>query len=126
MKDILTLSQLRNTELTEPIPLVEGILHQGETVLVVGRPKMGKSRLVQQLTICLSRGEPFLGHRVSEPRKVLLMDLENRPAGIKKRFSMLAEPSESDERIFIYAPGHAGGPRYQHEPWEYRSNWQDA
>ena len=104
MKGILTLSELRNAELPEPIPLIEGILNQGETVLVVGRPKMGKSRLVQQLTISLSRGEPFLGHRVPEPRKVLLVDLENRPAGIKKRFSLLAEPSESDERIFIYAP----------------------
>jgi hypothetical protein len=104
MKDIMTLSELRNSELPEPIPLVEGILHQGETVLVVGRPKMGKSRLVQQLTISLSRGEPFLGHGVPEPRKVLLVDLENRPAGVKKRFSKLSEPSEADQRIFIYAP----------------------
>jgi RecA-family ATPase len=84
MKDLLTLSDLRALQLPEPLPLVEGILHQGETILVVGRPKMGKSRLVQQLTIFLSRGEPFLGHRVPEPRKVLLVDLENRPAGVKR------------------------------------------
>src|SRR5690242_12873153 len=80
MSGLLTLSELRDKEIPEPKPLVEGILHEGETILIVGRPKMGKSRLVQQLALSLSRGEAFLGHRIAEPRRVLLVDLENRPA----------------------------------------------
>ena len=55
-----TLAELRAAHFPEPLPIVEGLLNEGETILLVGRPKVGKSRLTQQMTLDLSRGRPFL------------------------------------------------------------------
>ena len=102
---LYTLDQLRVANLPPPQPIMEGLLNEGETILLVGRPKAGKSRLVQQATLDLARGKPFLGHfQVPQARRVLLIDLENRPAGVKARFSLMSPPDESDNRISIYAP----------------------
>ena len=102
---LYTLAQLRAAILPEPRPIVEGILNEGETILLVGRPKVGKSRLIQQLTLELSRAQPFLGrYAITKPCRVLVIDLENRPAVAKVRFTLMATPEESDSEIFVYAP----------------------
>jgi hypothetical protein len=101
---LYTLAELRAADLPSPEPVVDGLINAGETVLLVGRPKVGKSRLVQQLTLSLSRGEPWLGKTIPCPRRVLLLDLENRPSGVKKRFAAMSAPGESDDRVVIYAP----------------------
>jgi hypothetical protein len=101
---IYTLADLRTLNVPEPQPIIEGMLNEGETILLVGRPKVGKSRLVQQLTLDLTRGEPFLGYQIPAARRVLLLDLENRPAGVKARFAAMSKPDPSDDRICIYAP----------------------
>lgn len=51
-------------------PIAEDFLHEGETIAVVGKPKQGKSRLVQQFAIDVSRGRSFLGHKVPKARRV--------------------------------------------------------
>jgi hypothetical protein len=101
---LYTLAELRAADLPSPEPVVDGLINAGETVLLVGRPKVGKSRLVQQLTLSLSRGEPWLGKTIPCPRRVLLLDLENRPSGVKRRFAAMSAPGESDDRVVIYAP----------------------
>jgi hypothetical protein len=60
--------------------------------------------LTQQLTICLSRGEPFLQHRIPHAVRVLYLDLENRLSNVKSRFLRMAEPHDADKNIHIYAP----------------------
>ena len=101
---IYSLEELREANLPRPTPIVEGLLNWGEVTLLAGRPKAGKSRLVQQLAICLSRGEDFLGHRISDPCRVLLLDLENKPAFTKQRFERMSESKETDKNIHIYCP----------------------
>jgi RecA-family ATPase len=76
----------------------------GETILLVGRPKVGKSRLVGQLALALASGRPFLGKAVNKVRRVLLLDLENRPAFIQRRFALMAQADEADKNIFVVAP----------------------
>src|SRR5262249_24452845 len=60
--------------------------------------------LAQQLALSVSRSEAFLNHRVSSPRSVLLVDLENRAVGVNARFEVMAEPHPGDARIYVYAP----------------------
>ncbi len=54
---IYSLDQLMELNLPEPEALIKGLLHVGETVLVAGRQKVGKSRLTQQMALSLTNGE---------------------------------------------------------------------
>jgi RecA-family ATPase len=99
-----TLAQLRTAHFPEPLPIVEGLLNEGETILLVGRPKVGKSRLTQQMTLDLSRGRPFLGHfPIPRARRTALLDLENRPNVVRARFASMSLPDASDELVSICA-----------------------
>lgn len=102
---ILSLENLRKADLPEPTPIVENFLHAGETVMVVGRPKQGKSLLMQQLALCASRGEPFLGREIQGPQRVLYLDLENSFPFVKKRFGKMSVPDAQDSNVVIYSPG---------------------
>jgi hypothetical protein len=102
---LYSLAELRHIEFHEPEPIIDGILNEGETILIVGRPKMGKSRLVAQAGLSIARGTSFLLKTVSRPRRVLILDLENRPAVIKDRFRRMANADTGgDSRIFVVAP----------------------
>ena len=92
---LYSLTELRAADVPSPEPIVEGLIYAGDTVLLVGRPKVGKSRLVQQLTLSLSRGEPWLGKTIHRPSRVLLLDLENRASGVKSRFTAMSTPGEA-------------------------------
>jgi len=61
--DLLELSPLK--------PLVPKLLFRNQTILFVGRQKTGKSRFLQQLSICLGNGLPFLNFPVRDPIRVL-------------------------------------------------------
>jgi CheY-like chemotaxis protein len=101
---IWTLTALRAATFKSPEPVVEDLISEGETIALVGKPKAGKSRLAQQIALAVSRGEGFLGHMVPRARRVLVLDLENRAAGVRTRFQKMSRASEGDERLFIYAP----------------------
>jgi len=101
---VWTLAELREAKLEETDPIIEGILAAKETIAIVGRPKVGKSRLTEQLALSVSRAEEFIGHSVPRRGRVLILDLENRPEGTRARFLKMAGPSEADANIFIYAP----------------------
>ena len=100
--NVYTLAQLRTAGLPPPKPIIEGLLNEGETILLVGRPKVGKSRLTQQLTLELSRAQPFLSHfPIPQSRRVAVLDLENRPNVVKARFASMSGPADSDERVCV-------------------------
>jgi KaiC/GvpD/RAD55 family RecA-like ATPase len=102
---IYTLADLRTLNVPAPQPIIEGLLNEGETILLVGRPKIGKSRLVQQLTLDLTRSQSFLGYQIPAARRVLLLDLENRPSGVKARFAAMSIPDDAaDALVSVYAP----------------------
>jgi Mrp family chromosome partitioning ATPase len=101
---IWTLSSLRTATFEPPEPIVEHVIAQGETICLVGKPKAGKSRLTQQMALAVSRGESFLAQAVRKARRVLILDLENRAAGVRSRFQKMSQASPGDDRLFIYAP----------------------
>ena len=106
---VWSLSELRKAEFTTAEPIIQDVLAEGENIALIGRPKAGKSRIAQQLTIDVSRGRSFLGHAVSRPRRVLVLDLENRPAGARSRFLKMSAPGPADEHVHIYAPETLAG-----------------
>jgi len=102
--EIWTLASLRAAHFEPRQPIVEDIIAEGEIVALVGKPKAGKSRLAQQLALAVSRGESLLGFEVAKARRVLILDLENRAAGVRARFQKMSRGADGDERIFIFAP----------------------
>ena len=80
-----TFEELKELELPKPTPIIENLIHPGETILIAGRPKVGKTRLVQQMALSMAEGVPFLGNRVPRPLRILMVDLEDRPWAIRDR-----------------------------------------
>jgi RecA-family ATPase len=102
--DIHFASKLRDAELERPRPVVKGLLNEGETGVLAGRPKMGKSRLIMQLAVSLSRGMKFLGYEVPKKNRVLVLDLENRPAVVQERLNKMSKSDKSDSNVLFYSP----------------------
>jgi AAA domain len=82
--------ELKALNLPKPTPVIEDLMYEGETILIAGRPKVGKSRLVHQMALAMVRATQFLGMKVSRSRRVLIVDLENRPWAIKDRLLRMA------------------------------------
>jgi len=77
-----------NTEIPEPVPIIERILYPG--LCLLGSPaKMGKSYMMLQLAVAVATGESFLGFAVKRPGSVLYLDLQGTKARTKKRLSSM-------------------------------------
>jgi len=79
-----TIQELINTDFPEPKFLVPGIIAEGTTI-IAGRPKIGKSWMVLQLTYCLSLGLEVFGTLPTEKSRVLYLALEDTPRRLKSR-----------------------------------------
>jgi hypothetical protein len=100
---LYSINVLLNLELRKPNPIISDLIYEGETVLLGGRPKVGKSRLIHQALLSLSYATPFLGMTVPCKRRVLLIDLENRPWSIKDRLERMASPGSADiETAYVW------------------------
>lgn len=80
--------------------LVDGLLPTGGFSLLAGKPKTGKSTLARHLTLCVSRGEPFLG-RCTQKGPAIYLALEEKRDEIRRHFADMG--ATGDEEIFIYA-----------------------
>jgi putative DNA primase/helicase len=80
--------------------VVEGMIEEGGTTLLIARQKAGKSMLVGQMSIDISFGEPFLGKLTTKKGKVLYLDFENRPKLLKKRGQDLGQGRELTDVYF--------------------------
>lgn len=84
------------------VPLIDGLLNAGEVGLLVGVPKVGKSRLVIQLAEALCNGRRFLGYKVTGKFRVLIADLENTPAMLQDRYNKMGV--SITDQWYYYAP----------------------
>jgi AAA domain len=100
---VYTYTELVAADFPAPSPIAKDFLHEGETIGLVGKPKQGKSRLVQQFAIDVSRGRSFLGHEVPKASRVLILDFENRPAVAKQRLLKMDGKPITDN-LLVYAP----------------------
>jgi hypothetical protein len=98
----LTLEQLLQLNLASPPTVIDGLIHEGETVVVAGRQKVGKSRLTQQMALCLANGEPFLGMNVPRARRVFMVDLENGLGSLSQRFRAMGGARGGDRLLSVW------------------------
>ena len=97
-----SVGELLRLNLSIPPPFIEGLLYEGETDVIAGRQKVGKSRLTQQMALCLATGDPFLGMRVPKPVRVLMIDFENRPGPLSQRFRAMGGDVSGHERLRVW------------------------
>jgi len=101
LDDVYSLDALERLDLGSMSSVVEGLMHEGETVVLGGRPKVGKSRIVHQLALSLVDGRPFLGMAVPVARRVLLIDLENGGYGLRSRLLTMSADTVAKNCLFI-------------------------
>jgi AAA domain len=75
-------------------------------VAIYSAPKIGKSLLMLEMAVTLSRGEQFLGHTPSKRYRVLYVDYENDPLGdIRTRLqAMEYSPDDLDYLDYLSFP----------------------
>lgn len=90
---VQTLAEISASPPTEATFLIEqGILPAGGRLLVAGRPKSGKSLLVDNMAMSLAAGIPFLNRfKVDRPLRTMLLDRELSKWSLFDRLNKLTE-----------------------------------
>lgn len=86
--------------------IVENLIRERDSVILVGDPKSGKSLLIQQLICSLTAGVPFLSrYEVLKPCKVTYIQLEGELGDSQDRFKrmMATLEHESDNFQILYS-----------------------
>jgi len=85
---------LLNEEFSEVHPVIEGILMPG-TVLLAGKPKVGKTLLALYLGLSVARGGLALGRIRVEQGDVLYLSLEDHKRRLQKRLKAIMANSDT-------------------------------
>jgi hypothetical protein len=102
---LMRMRELLALQTTESNWLVEGLLPDGGTSLVVAKPKVGKSTLTQNLALAVARGEPFLG-RPTTKGPVVYLAIEDKPSELARILRMMG--AHEDDCIFFHCDAYAG------------------
>lgn len=78
--------------------LVDGLIKQGHTVLVLGKPHGGKSWIVDDLAVAVSSGTKFVGTYDVEHNDVILLDDDSPISVVKNRIQRLAAGRDIDSK----------------------------
>jgi hypothetical protein len=89
LPDLFTHAELMKLQIPSPVPIVQDLIHAGETALLAGRPKCGKSLFTEQMALAIESGSDFLGMRVPSRKRVLMIDLENHVPALRDRFKRM-------------------------------------
>jgi hypothetical protein len=95
-----TLADLMGRAQVEVDWLLDGHLAAGTISAAVSKPKVGKSTFARNLTLAVSRGEPFLGFR-TKAGSCIYLALEERAEDIAADFRAMG--ASGDEPILIHA-----------------------
>ncbi len=104
IKDLYAGAVLKAMQFGVREEVIAGIINEGDTALLLGKPKVGKSRFCDQVVVSLATGQDFLGMRVPKPRKVLYLDLENRPDTLQSRLNRMAGDLQWQSNAAFYCP----------------------
>ena len=82
-------------------PLVEGVLWEGDVLMLLGSEKAGKSILGLQLAFSLSSGTPFLGkYLVCQPTPVMYVQTEGKESEMVDRMQRMRQEVPVDQTRF--------------------------
>ena len=86
--NLMTVDQFLEADIPEPEPIVKHIMIEQGVSVFAATDGVGKSLLIQQLGLSISRGVPFLNHfEVVSPRPVLLLNYELMDGEVRKRLT---------------------------------------
>lgn len=90
---------------------VRGVLERGDRMIVTGREGAGKSLLLAQIAVMSAAGlHPFGAELEQLPIRVLLVDLENPEAELRRRFrSLYLQAGDRLERDRLFIRSRAAG-----------------
>lgn len=92
---------LSDPSLTEPEPVLDGILGVGELAVLGGPPKAMKSWTVKSIALSLAAAQPWLGFEVHRPFRTLYLSAEGRECRLKERFEkMIAFSPDAEDETF--------------------------
>jgi RecA-family ATPase len=100
--NLFSFTELKELQIPPPTAVVEGLINEGESILLAGRNKVGKSRLVQQMSLSIATGTEFLGMSVLKPRRVLIIDLENRVGTMRDRLLNRAGAEANVSGLYVW------------------------
>ncbi|MBY0316324.1 MAG: helicase RepA family protein [Bdellovibrionales bacterium] len=93
-----TMSDFIKLNLPKPIWIVEGLFCLGGVSMIASKPKVGKSSLMLWMSLCISRGQDFLGRKCLK-YKVIYLALEGNLGQLQCDLRNL---SASEEDILIF------------------------
>jgi hypothetical protein len=109
--DSIDIGEFCAAEFAQAAPVIPGLLHATERVIVVAGEGIGKSTLARQVWVMTAAGlHPFTANSIP-PKRTLLVDLENPPSIVQGKTRPLLDlarqqPGWDDSRARIYAlPG---------------------
>src|SRR3990167_3579460 len=83
--------------------IVEGVLWEGDVLMLLGSEKAGKSILGLQLAFCLTSGHPFLDkYAVTMPCSVLYIQTEGKPSEMVDRMLAMRDTLAIDDTRFYH------------------------
>ncbi len=85
---IFSATDLRAMDLPTPKYIVDGVLPEGASLLVA-KPKVGKSMLMQHIAVAIASGGKALGKVDVEQGRVLYLLLEGSKRGLKRRIEAM-------------------------------------
>lgn len=92
--DTKTMRELNDTTFIPHKPVIDGLLNNGVNLLV-GPPKIGKSFMVADLSVRVSKGEPFL-NRKTHQGEVLYLALEDDFQRLQQRFYRMFDIDDTE------------------------------
>lgn len=97
--EMLPADKLMGMSFKETPEIIEGLLCTGLT-MIYGSPKVGKSWLVLQMAVAVSKGEEFWGHKTLKG-KVVYLALEDTFRRLKNRLSAQTDSIDSNLQFVI-------------------------
>lgn len=98
-----SLSDIRETPFEKPRPLIEGLVNQGELIIVTGLWDSFKSRISAEMARSVATGQPFLGHFPMKAQGgALIMQQEINKGFYDERILQLMEGTPDNTPLYTH------------------------
>jgi hypothetical protein len=89
---LVTLGEIHRMQADFPEPLIDGLLEQGDSLLITGPTGLGKSLLLNSLELSVAAGKRlFDRYVIAQPTNVLILQSENSLKATKTRLEALID-----------------------------------
>ncbi|MEO8593483.1 MAG: AAA family ATPase [Candidatus Solibacter sp.] len=97
-----TAEEFLEKPMPQKVPLVDGLIHRRDLVALGARRRNGKTSFITDLAVQLATGaSDFLGYRIAEPRRTLLLILEDDPGEFQEKLKRVIGNRDTQGRIRV-------------------------